>query len=382
MRNTVRLLVAMMCMLALLAIGFAMAESTDTPAPSTTPTAEELGKLTFLIDGPDESMPLTVQYSDFQDGKFSLENLDPGTYTVTEVDPDKLLENYSFNVDSSVQQVTIEVKADEKGAGKLTNVYERTVEVTPTPSPEPSETPTAIPTATPSPTPGLEAEKTEIPVTKIWDDNNNEDRNRPERVIVHLLANGVREAQAVLSAANGWSWRFTDLPKYRGGREITYTVEEDSVPHYTARIDNYTITNVYTPETMSVTVMKVWIDNDNQSGLRPSSVTCRLNNGISVVLDDSNNWTATVDGLPATVNGQPAVYTWTEQEVLGYEQAGVDVNGTTTVFTNALFERGGDVPEEKKIPTKRRGNSYIIVEDYGTPLGVEVDINHVGDCFD
>ena len=28
------------------------------------------------------------------------------------------------------------------------------------------------------------------------------------------------------------------------------------------------------------------------------------------------------------------------------------------------------------------GNPFLIINDYGTPLGVELIINHVGDCFD
>lgn len=39
------------------------------------------------------------------------------------------------------------------------------------------------------------------------------------------------------------------------------------------------------------------------------------------------------------------------------------------------------VPPDKPIP-KMPGNWYTIIEDYGIPLGVEVPINHAGDCFD
>ena len=69
----------------------------------------------------------------------------------------------------------------------------------------------------------------------------------------------------------------------------------------------------------------------------------------------------------------------------GYVLTGRDVVGNTTTFRNSLPIRNGEdnPPENKNIPMKRRGgNNYLVIEDYGTPLGVDVAINHVGDCFD
>ena len=417
MKNAFRTLFALMCMLAVLCFGFAMAEAvpeptaepTETATPIPTPSAEDLGELVFRIDGPDASMPMTVKYSDFAEkGKYVLEGLVPGTYTVTEVDPDKLLENlnYTFDEENSVTQLTIEVKAEtanaettseptlepipaegqepipaegqEKG-NVLKNIYERTVEVTPTPSPEPSPSEEPSPTPTPEPP----EELVTIPVVKIWEDFGNRDQNRPDRVFVNLLADGTQVTQAVLNAANGWSWQFTDLPKTRDGKEIVYTVTEEPVEMYVARIDGYTITNIYSPVTTSVTVSKVWVDNNNSAGLRPLSIYCTLSNGIHVELTEKNNWTATVDNLPTIVNGREVIYTWSEQEIVQYSRTGEETVGNTTVFTNSLIERKRDNPPEGKTPPKRgRGNNYLIIEDYGTPLGVDVVINHVGDCFD
>ena len=68
-------------------------------------------------------------------------------------------------------------------------------------------------------------------------------------------------------------------------------------------------------------------------------------------------------------------------EVLGYTLAKTTVAGSVTIFVNELHGKG-DPPEGKHIPKNRRGNQYLIIQDYGTPLGVEVPINHVGDCFD
>ena len=117
--------------------------------------------------------------------------------------------------------------------------------------------------------------------------------------------------------------------------------------------------------------------------MRQASVKVTLNNGMSVTLSEAKGWQATISDRPTIVGGYPAQYYWTEQEVPGYVQTGATVVGNTTVITNSLPRRGGDMPEDTpNVPKRTRGDSYLIIEDYGTPLGVEVVINHVGDCFD
>ena len=105
----------------------------------------------------------------------------------------------------------------------------------------------------------------------------------------------------------------------------------------------------------------------------------KLSNGMVAVLDASNNWTATIGGLPVYVNGEPVTYTWTEQAVIGYVQESKVTQGTVTTFTNGLWERPEE-PEKGKKP--KTPGKVIEIEEYETPLGVEIIINHVGDCFD
>jgi hypothetical protein len=104
-----------------------------------------------------------------------------------------------------------------------------------------------------------------------------------------------------------------------------------------------------------------------------------LSNDMRVILSEENGWMATITGLPTRINGQPAEYTWTEQEVVGYELESMETEGTVTVFTNKPWQRP-DKPTQGKTP--RLPGEEIYIEEYETPLGVEVIINHVGDCFD
>ena len=233
---------------------------------------------------------------------------------------------------------------------------------------------------TPPIPPEPEEETTDIEIVKIWDDNDNADGNRPASITVRLYAGGVEVKSRELTAANGWKTKFGELPKFVNGHPIHYSVLEDPVEWYTTEIRGFTITNHYHPETTSVSVRKVWNDENNKLKIRPKSVRMTLNNGISVILNAANGWQATVGGLPARVNGQPAVYTWTEQEIIGYELESKVTDGNTTVFTNRPWTRP-DEPSKGKKP-RLPGETLYVFEEYDTPLGVEIVINHVGDCFD
>ena len=69
-----------------------------------------------------------------------------------------------------------------------------------------------------------------IPVTKIWKGNG----THPDHVNVQLFADGEKVATYTLNEANAWQHSF-DMPKLNSnGKEIRYTVTEDSVPGYTA----------------------------------------------------------------------------------------------------------------------------------------------------
>ena len=221
----------------------------------------------------------------------------------------------------------------------------------------------------------------DIPVTKTWNDNNNKDGNRPGAITVRLLADGVEVANAQLAESNGWKTVFTGLPRLTAEKQkIVYTITEDPVEWYEAEIHGFNIRNNYKPELTSVSVRKVWDDNNNDQKLRPESIVMTLSNGMTVLLSAGNNWTATISDLPTKVNGQPVTYTWTEQKVLNYGLTSVVTEGSTTTFTNTLWKRPETPPTGGKKP-KTTGET-VTFEEYKTPLGLETLINHVGDCFD
>ena len=83
----------------------------------------------------------------------------------------------------------------------------------------------------------------EIAGSKTWKDDNNSGKTRPESITIRLLADGNEVAARVVTADDQWSWSFTKLPKYAAGKEIVYTIVEDAVKGYTAKVDGYNVTN-------------------------------------------------------------------------------------------------------------------------------------------
>ena len=92
-------------------------------------------------------------------------------------------------------------------------------------------------------------EVTEVAVKKVWDDKENKDGLRPDKVTVHLLADGQEVAVKEITATDNWQASFTDLPVYKEGKKIAYTITEDPVAGYTATIDGFTVTNRHVPPT-------------------------------------------------------------------------------------------------------------------------------------
>ncbi|MBF0713097.1 Cna B-type domain-containing protein, partial [Gemella sp. GH3] len=105
-----------------------------------------------------------------------------------------------------------------------------------------------------------------------------------------------------VSASDNWSYEFTNLPKFKDGKEVSYTVTENQVDGYTPEITGYNITNKYTPEVTNVSGVKTWEDNNNQDGKRPEKITVNLlvdgEQVDSKEVSASDNWSYEFTNLP------------------------------------------------------------------------------------
>ena len=322
--------------------------------PNVHPETSE-GGLVFEIIGPD-GFSRTVKYSEFTDGKYVVEGLAPGSYAVIERNAEGLVEAYILTSDS-VTGMTVMVGADGKPV-VLFNSYE------------------------PLPTPTPETELIDIPVTKIWNDNNDKDGNRPKSITVNLYANGTLDDTHTITEADGWKYTFKDKERTdEKGELIEYTVKEEAVEWYTSVVNGYTITNIYKPEVTAASVQKIWDDKDNAQHIRPSSLAVTLLPvGEVYVLNEANGWFVEITDLPTRINGEPVTYSWREEETVGYTLSELSAAGAVYVFFNRAREIP-DIPPDQPQPRKP-GGGWVIFEEYETALGGDILINHVGDCFD
>ena len=180
----------------------------------------------------------------------------------------------------------------------------------------------------------------DISGTKIWSDQNNQYGVRPDNITIRLWKNGTEVRSTTISGAKDaatWSYSFTGLPKYENGKEITYTVTEDSVAGYTTSISGYTITNSYAPNLVTIQGTKTWDDNNNADGLRPNSIVVNLlADGTAVQRQEvkaaaDGTWTYSFMNLPSMANGKKITYTVTEDPVPGYTTT---INGYNIINTH------------------------------------------------
>lgn len=106
--------------------------------------------------------------------------------------------------------------------------------------------------------------------------------------------------------------------------------------------DEKAFENTYTPAKTEVSVKKVWKDENNQDGKRPSSVTVKLladgqDTGKTLELTEANGWAGSFKDLDADKGGTPIQYTVVEVTVPGYtsEVTGDAASGFT--ITNSYL---------------------------------------------
>lgn len=189
-------------------------------------------------------------------------------------------------------------------------------------------------------------------ISVVWEDNNDQDGLRPDTVSVKLKGNDKFIDSSELNEDVEWKHSFTKLPVRENGNEITYTAEENEIPGYTTSIEKtdtgYVFTNTHIPETVTVTVDKVWKDAENQDGLRPDTINIKLvSNGIAkdAYLDADSNWHLKFEGLPKyRDHGILNEYSVQEVDVDGYTNTVTTEDGYTFTIENDHVPAVIDIP--------------------------------------
>ena len=176
--------------------------------------------------------------------------------------------------------------------------------------------------------------------------------NKPEKVKVSVLKNGVKDENLTveLSAANGWKASFSNLPKQdANGKEIVYTVSEEEVAGFKAAISGsektgFTISN-YNGSRVVIPVTKIW----QGKGPHPDHLNVQLfANGEKVAtytLNKANGWQHSFDMPKLDANGNEIRYTVTEDSVAGY--TATTQSNPATGYVNVFINKKNDVPPVK-----------------------------------
>lgn len=317
-------------------------------------TVDKDGKVTIV------KHPTTVETD--EKGHYKFEGLPEGEFKVIFESGDESLEDYNitdFNKGNKEQSSKVDTDHVDKNGRKLKS---GTITEITMPSIKEMESQGKTTYNLPDQNLGLIEQKVDVPVSKIWDDADNQDGMRLGSVTVRLYADGVKtDKTEVLSSANEWKAKFTNLPQYKDdeGNEIKYTVEEENVPNgYTAKIsgdakNGYNITNTHQTQTIDIPVTKVWNDDNNRDGLRSNEVVVELlangkETGKQVKLNDANNWAAAFTKLPVKHAGNEIKYTLKEVQVPdGYKSVITSSSTAGFVITNT------HVPETVSIKGKK-----------------------------
>ncbi len=231
--------------------------------------------------------------------------------------------------------------------------------------------------------------KKNVKVIKDWDDANNQDGLRPDEITITLLEDDnpyldITGSPIVvaLTESNNWEYTFTDLPKYRAGNAINYSVAEVAIDHYsipeisivsdTDDLITYKITNKHTVSTKNVEIKMLWEDNDNEDQTRPEEVIVTLladgepildseGNPLTAKLTPDNDWSYTFQDMPIFKNGNLIEYAVLSATIDKYHEPELTILSATeditsiqlkNVYVNATSNPTEPDPQPEPTPTE------------------------------
>lgn len=198
-----------------------------------------------------------------------------------------------------------------------------------------------------------------------WNDANNQDGIRPTDTLVQLYADGTALGDKVVIESNKeWTKTWSNLPKYKAGKEIAYNVIAYAVSGYTVKVtgnalEGYKAEYTHNVQKMNVTVQNAWNDLDNVVDSRPAQLVVEIyangkTTGKRVTLTEANNWKATVSGLDRNASGKRIQYVVKAVGTpAGYNiSVSTDANGNIKLISNFTTYT-------KKLRLKLSKTSYI-----------------------
>ena len=259
----------------------------------------------------------------------------------------------------------------------------------------------------------------EVIVSKVWNDSNNQDRNRPLEAKFKLLdenenpiKNKETDEDIILTLTPNnligkdqnendiWQGIFEGLDKYDliTGNITKYKIKEigeidgvnkdytviysyqDYVEHNVIRVENS-----YEPKTQNVIVTKVWENDSNNT--RPEVATIRLYNGtkqieeLPTITKKENTWIYTFENLPVNENGKQIKYTAKEMKqgtMIPVENGGEFNDNYITTYSNDKLTIKNTYVEPKIVMNKNVDVGSNKVVNIGDILTYTIEIKNIG----
>ena len=196
---------------------------------------------------------------------------------------------------------------------------------------------------------------TSVSGTKTW--RAPEGSELPESITVILNRNGSPVDSKKVTAADDWSYEFTELPAYSedGSTAYTYTVDEEPVEGYITTVSGTNLINTITGTT-SVSGTKTWRVPEGTE--LPESITVILKRNDEPVarkkVTAADDWSYEFTELPAYSEDGSTAYTYTvdEEPVEGYitTVSGTNLINTITGTTSVSGTKTWRVPEGTELP--------------------------------
>ena len=210
---------------------------------------------------------------------------------------------------------------------------------------------------------------TSVSGTKTW--RAPEGTDLPESITVILKRNGSPVDSKKVTAADDWSYEFTELPAYSedGLTAYTYTVEEKPVEGYITTVSGTNLINTITGTT-SVSGTKTWRVPEGTD--LPESITVILNRNDEPVarkkVTADDDWSYEFTNLPAYSDDGSTAYTYTvdEESVAGYnkEVDGYDLINTKSEKIEITGTKTWRAPEGTELPE----SITVILNRNGSPV--------------
>lgn len=228
----------------------------------------------------------------------------------------------------------------------------------------------------------LRVGETEVTGTKTWLDDDS--KNRPDAITVHLLANGEKIDDTEVTPESNWEYEFTELPRYDDeGKEIAYTVDESDVEGYEKSIDGFDVTNLRVGTT-DVDITKRWKD-ENETN-RPDTIKVNLlQNGDfykEYEVTKENDWKLSISDLPKyDQTGKAYEYSVTEHDVPGYTSQvdGFDITNTRSDMKTIHITKSWLDDDAQNRPDTIEVELYRSIADGDKELVDTLEVTHEND---